>query len=262
MWNYIDNITNIYGKNIVFISGLFFLHIVTYWIISLIFISIDIIKPSFLYKYKIQNNINNYITFNNILKCSYQVLINQLISIFIIIIYSDILSYRNFNTSFDTLPNIYTCILNFIVFLIFEEIGFYYMHRFSHYKYIYKYIHKQHHEYVTPIALSAIYCHPLEHIFVNIAPLFIGPLIMNSHLILIWSWIFIATVNTLYSHCGYHFPLTLSNEVHDYHHLYFNECYGILGILDNIHKTNTNYYKSKQYKRDKIYKINEYYPII
>ena len=257
MWTIIDELIKIYGKQNIYLSGLFILHIISYWIISFIFYYID--KKKFFQKYKIQNNTKNNKNIKNVIK---QVIFNQLVSIFIAILFYKLYEFNNFPTSYNEIPSNITIIYHFIIFLLIEEIGFYYTHRLCHYSYFYKYIHKKHHEWITPISMSSIYCHPLEHIFVNMIPLFTGPLIMNSHLLLIWLWIFIATVNTLYSHCGYHFPLTFSNEVHDFHHLYFNECFGILGILDKFHNTNKNYINSKQYKRDKIYLLNENYPSI
>ena len=40
-----------------------------------------------------------------------------------------------------------------------------------------------------------------------------------------------------------------SPEMHDYHHLVYNNNYGVLGILDYIHGTDVNYRKSTQYAR-------------
>lgn len=42
--------------------------------------------------------------------------------------------------------------------------------RFLHHRRLYKYIHKKHHEWTAPIAVTAIYCHPLEHLLSNILP--------------------------------------------------------------------------------------------
>ena len=43
-------------------------------------------------------------------------------------------------------------------------------YRLLHHRYLYKYIHKKHHEWQSPVALAATYCHPLEHLIANTIP--------------------------------------------------------------------------------------------
>ncbi|XP_039300047.1 uncharacterized protein LOC111056788 [Nilaparvata lugens] len=43
-----------------------------------------------------------------------------------------------------------------------------------HSRLFYKHIHKQHHEWMAPISVTAIYCHPIEHTFSNLLPPFLG----------------------------------------------------------------------------------------
>jgi methylsterol monooxygenase len=72
------------------------------------------------------------------------------------------------------LPTIYKIVSDLIIFIIIQEITFYYSHRLLHNHLIYKLIHKKHHEWQSPIAISAVYCHPIEHIFSNLFPVILG----------------------------------------------------------------------------------------
>jgi len=55
-----------------------------------------------------------------------------------------------------------------------------------------------------------------------------------------------AVLNTINSHSGYTLPGFPSNEEHDFHHSSFNNCYGLLGILDTLHGTNKAFLARKQ----------------
>ena len=60
-----------------------------------------------------------------------------------------------------------------------------------------------------------------------------------------WLWGALVTLNTINAHSDYHLPFFPSNEAHDYHHLKFNQCFGVLGILDYLHGTDTLFRSSK-----------------
>lgn len=59
----------------------------------------------------------------------------------------------------------------------------------------------------------------------------------------------LAIFSTTISHSGYHLPFLPSPEAHDFHHLKFNNCFGVLGVLDRLHGTDTMFRASKQYER-------------
>lgn len=65
----------------------------------------------------------------------------------------------------------------------------------------------------------ADYGHPLEHIFINMMPVMLGPIVLGSHLITVWLLMSLASTGTILNHCGYHLPFLPSPEFHDYHHL-------------------------------------------
>ncbi len=72
------------------------------------------------------------------------------------------------------LPTFQWVLLELSICILIEELVFYYSHRLLHNPRIYKYIHKKHHEWTAPIAITAIYCHPIEHIFSNLLPPLLG----------------------------------------------------------------------------------------
>lgn len=133
------------------------------------------------------------------------------------------------------------CLIDFAAYILVEEVLFYYLHRLMHHPKLYKYIHKQHHEYTAPIGLAAIYCHPFEHLLVNLLPLFLGPTIMHSHPLMAFAWMFLASFNTVNSHSGWEFLHWPSPIMHDWHHYSFTENYGLMGWLDAFHGTDKEF---------------------
>lgn len=116
-------------------------------------------------------------------------------------------------------PALGTILYHLAAMALIQEVTFYYAHRLLHVGSIYRYIHKVHHYWQAPIAIAAIYCHPLEHFFANLLPVLLGPMVLGSHRAVTAIWLIIVHVFTLNDHSGYHFPLMPSPEFHDYHHL-------------------------------------------
>ena len=149
------------------------------------------------------------------------------------------------------LPTYSEFLRDILIYAVAVEFFFYYGHRFLHWSRIYRYIHKRHHEFTAPIAVAALYCHPVEHVLANMLPVFAGPFIAGSHLLCLCIWLCVANINAVNSHCGYTLPGMPSSLQHDFHHYRFRNNYGVLGLLDWLHGTSKVYdsFLAMHYKR-------------
>lgn len=232
------------------VYGSLILSVAVYWLIGGIYTLLDVAnKPAALRRYKIQPGTNEPVDSNRLVQVILLVLFNQfVVGIPVAMLMHKAMLWRGF-TDLRTLPTFHWVLFELGVFLIIEEICFYYSHRLLHWGSLYKKIHKKHHEWTAPIAITAVYCHPIEHIFSNLVPPFLGVFIAGSHVATAYLWFSLAIINTLNSHSGYHWPFFPSPESHDYHHLKFNQCYGVLGVLDRLHGTDKQFRASRQYQR-------------
>ena len=131
------------------------------------------------------------------------------------------------------------CVVDFINYAILyyylQCIWFYFSHRILHQRFFWKHIHYIHHKYKSTMPYAAIYCHPLEHLFVNLMSVFIGPILFPSSIILTKMWLHICTVNTVIQHFSH---LRGNNcSTHDLHHLLYRYNYGTGTTMDIIFGT-------------------------
>jgi sterol desaturase/sphingolipid hydroxylase (fatty acid hydroxylase superfamily) len=61
------------------------------------------------------------------------------------------------------------------------DVCFYSTHRLLHCGKVYIAIHKMHHRFTAPTSVAAVYAHPIEFIFGNLAGVMLGPILTNAH---------------------------------------------------------------------------------
>ena len=123
-----------------------------------------------------------------------------------------------------------------IIWLLVEEVCFFYVHKWLHdNKKMYAAVHKIHHTWTAPISLVAIYCHPFEHLASNLTPVLLGPILCGSHAAALAIFLAVGTIHTLIVHSGYWF--CDDNGMHDEHHAKFNVNFGVMGLMDSFYGT-------------------------
>ncbi|KAF5021693.1 hypothetical protein F66182_6250 [Fusarium sp. NRRL 66182] len=118
-----------------------------------------------------------------------------------------------------------------IFYMVFNDIGIYWIHRLEHHPSVYKYVHKPHHKWIIPTPWAAIAFHPVDgylqslpyHVFVYICP-------MQKHL---YMFLFVCVqIWTILIHDGDmitgHWLEKFINSPahHTLHHMFFTCNYG------------------------------------
>lgn len=159
------------------------------------------------------------------------VLFNQFVVTFSVFYF---LSFNNFYEGDGVLEidNFY----KFPLVLILHEFIFYHAHYCLHTFEVYRKVHYIHHKWKHPIAISTIYTHPFEQLFVNVLPILISGMICNLNFSSMRVWHIFSILNSLIlAHGGYKFQGDFS--FHDKHHTKIKYNYGTIGLFDKLYGT-------------------------
>jgi sterol desaturase/sphingolipid hydroxylase (fatty acid hydroxylase superfamily) len=193
------------------------LHLGIYWLFSFIFFILDL-------KY-LDSTHNNWRKYK---KGAIGSLLNQ---IFITIPITLLLKVNIIN-AFESSTNDSVGLTLIKIFLIanLSNIFFYLSHYLLHTKLLFKLIHYKHHEFIEPIAVAAVYAHPLEHLVTNVLSFIIPFILIGTNYIAGIILVCIGTFITIHAHCTYTI-FNMKNE-HLIHHKLFKYNYGFGGYLD------------------------------
>jgi sterol desaturase/sphingolipid hydroxylase (fatty acid hydroxylase superfamily) len=141
-----------------------------------------------------------------------------------------------------------------VISIVLQDIIFYHSHRGLHHPKIYRHIHKKHHEFTTPIALAALYAHPVEYFLSNILPVALPPALLGAHVVTFWFMLTWALLLAIIAHCGYELPPIYgwNMEVHDMHHELFVGNFGTIGFCDVLYGTRLTDSKATRVARDRL----------
>jgi len=247
LWEFILDRTGEDKFNL-YVFGTFFVTSSTLTTFTALFAILDFTqRPKFLMKYKVQPGKNEPLDFNKWLKVIGVVAINEFLTVPMLLFTFDFW-VKKAEPDMRKLPDVYTAFGHIFVAMLCHDVCFYHFHRLLHHRLLYKRFHKIHHEWQAPMAITAVYAHPVEHLLTGLIGPSVGPVLTNAPLPVNWIWMSWLIIQVMNDHSGYHFPLLFSPEFHDYHHLKFHTSYGWLTFWDWFYGTDIEFQKTEVHK--------------
>jgi methylsterol monooxygenase len=166
-------------------------------------------------------------------------------------------------------PTLLTFVWEFALFMVVDDIYFYFFHRTAHEnKFMYKKIHRVHHRAFNPIPLEYLYVHPLEWMggTVGIAATaaFIGFTMGEINCWPFWAFALVRNLHELEIHSGLksiisqYIPFNGTTEHHDLHHAKLKGNYAsTFSLWDKIFKTDLHVIKGKVYTSAQLEELPE-----
>lgn len=123
----------------------------------------------------------------------------------------------------------------FLLLTLIADFSFWMIHILFHTPILYNHFHFLHHQIIYPEPLTTFYVHPMEHLCVNLFPIFLGPFCVRPHPFLLVFWFTNSTLSAVHNHTHSHSNFFISSIFHLSHHRYFNINFGISGLFDFIY---------------------------
>lgn len=112
-------------------------------------------------------------------------------------------------------------------YLLLGEAWFYAIHRLLHGSpRLFRWFHAHHHRITDPHVVNASYQHPVELVVITMGTAWVGPLLVEGHLVTVSVWCALVMILGNYGHCG-------DRSLHDEHHRSSRGNYGFF-VLDRL----------------------------
>ena len=177
-----------------------------YWLHGLLHLVVDVTRWGPLYQYKIQPDKHLH---TSRLPKLFTTLLTVQLSVFLPVCY--LLALLSVHTDYGLwleeenlqLPSNRAICLHILGFAAVDEILFFLSHRLANHKSLYRHVHKVHHEWTAPLALASDYCHPAEHLLVNVIPNIAYAAILGSDPFSYLIWWLLGYLGSQTNHSGY-----------------------------------------------------------
>jgi len=193
--------------------------------------------PEWAKPYRVQNKDFNVAKF--LPKNIYLIALNSSVAFSILVLSWPLLRLSGIHDG-DT-PTVLTFVWQLCFFILLDDFLFYWLHRLMHEnKWLLKHVHSVHHQVRTPYGLAGNYFHWAE-LSLTAGVALIGPLLLSSHIYVVYAWFIWRQLEAVDGHTGYNFwwnpmrlvPFYHGPEFHDQHHETYKGNYaGFFPVLD------------------------------